>query len=216
MEGKTESQINELLLRYRNGSEEAGETLVVELRPLVRAMASRFVSTRHDLEDLEQVGNIGLWKAIEKYDFAGGAKLTTYAVKWITGEIQGYLRRGHDLLKKNRGAREHDINEIAKQSGVSCEEAVVYMEFQEILIFPGEENLANMATVDSEAEKTINRAFLQESLQKLTSYERKVIFYRYFKEKTQQDVADLMGITQRQVSRLESRILAKMRGFMHE
>ncbi len=215
MEGKTESQINELLLRYRNGSEEAGETLVVELRPLVRAMASRFVSTYHDLEDLEQVGNIGLWKAIEKYDFAKGAKLTTYAVKWITGEIQGYLRRGHDLLK-NRGARERDINEIAKQSGVSCEEAVVYMEFQEILIFPGEEYLANMATVDSEAEKTVNRAFLQESLQKLTTYERKVIFYRYFKEKTQQDVADLMGTTQRQISRLESRVLTKMRGVMNE
>ena len=220
MEGLTETQINELLRLYRAGSDEAGEQLLVQLRPLVRAMVRRFASTHHDPEDLEQVGYIGLWKAIERYDFSAGAKLTTFAVKWITGEIRTYLRRGHDLLKKpHPGVADNpsgpsNLSEAAQRAGVSPEEAAAATEYKSCLLFPGEEKLDYLAPVQSGDEDMVSRVWLKEGLQVLEPRERKVIFYRYFEEKTQQQVAIATGLTQKQVSRLEHKVLCKMREFM--
>lgn len=208
----TETEINELLHLYRSGNADAGEKLLSGLRPLVKAMVRRFTGNRYEADDLEQVGYIGLLKAIERYDPSAGARLTTYAVKWITGEIQMYLRRGHhNLMKVRPQSTEDSLSELAARTGVSREEAAVSTEYRNQIILPGDEKMALIASEESCEEDIVRNRWLKEALLTLPPTERKVIFYRYFEEKTQQEVADLLGLTQKQVSRLEIRVLKKMK-----
>ncbi len=213
----TETEINELLQLYRSGNTAAGEQLLIQLRPLVKAMVRRYANAYHEADDLEQVGYIGLLKAIERYNPSAGAKLTTFAVKWIVGEILIYLRRGHDLLKgPSPGKIANNLTELAEMNGVSREEAAASMEYPLQLIFPGEEKMAVIASERSYDEEVIHKTWLKEALLTLNPEERKVIFYRYFEEKSQQEVAHTLGFSQKQVSRLERKVLQKMKETMEE
>lgn len=267
----TETEINELLLLYRSGNTGAGEKLLVKLRPLVRAMVRRYANAYHEADDLEQVGYIGLMKAIDRYNPSAGTKLTTFAVKWIIGEILIYLRRGHDLIKKpapataqnktknsatatgtgsgtDTAAGTHgctnstgsansngslkdngsvngsnanlasagNLARLAALNGISPEEAAASMEYpaQCRLVFPGDEKMAAIASERSYDEEVIRKTWLKEALLSLPPEERQVIFYRYFEEKTQQQVAQNLGLSQKQVSRLEKKVLQKMKESM--
>ncbi len=242
----TEKEINRLIKRYRSGDEQAAGELISVLRPLVKALAWRNRNPWHDHEDLEQVGLVGLWKAIERFDPGVGARLTTYAVPWIYGEMRTYISRGHGLIKANlnmgKAAREAvvgreevagkvgvgkeevagksgvedvtrkmGVGKAAREAGISVEEAAVSTEYPFLIVFPGTGDMNSIPSEEVLDEQVSMNIWLKDALKTLDVTGRKVIFYRYFRGYTQQEIADLMGMTQKQVSRLEKKILQQMK-----
>lgn len=227
-----------LLERVGNGDKEAEELLVKENMGLVWSIVRRFTGRGHDLEDLAQIGAIGLIKAIKKFDTSYGVQFSTYAVPMIMGEIKRFLR-DDGAIKISRGlkelamkgyatqerlrrqfGRDVHIEEIAKECRVDAEdlveafEAVIPMEsIDQTLYDDGEKKLSLIDKLpsDSYEEKSVNRVVVQEALSKLQPRERQIILLRYFQGRTQAETAKVIGVSQVQISRLEKATLAKIR-----
>lgn len=205
------------------------EYLVLQFSPLVKSMAHRFHRyTGLEREDLEQTGYIGLIKALERFDPAVGAKFSTFAANLVIGEIRSSLRKdlriagitrdssgacsnsAGSISRKSGHPQNITIDEIAGAAGISREEAAVDRCSYRLLL-PGDEFLDGLAVKDNADEKYLQELWLKDALSGLEPDERKIIFYRFFKEKTQEEVARLTGTTQKQVSRMEKKILRKMK-----
>ncbi len=195
-----------------------------------------------EYDDLYQLASIGLLKAIDKFDTSYDVKLSTYAVPMIAGEIKRFLR-DDGMIKVSRSlkeaagkakmvsqrileesGREPTLEEVAAEIGISSEELVMAMDSQcevESLhktIYQGDGNAITLMdkleeTTDAN-EELLNRMALEELLGELGENERKLIEMRYFEEKTQMEIAKEMGISQVQVSRMEKKILLRMRGYL--
>lgn len=229
----------ELLLRAKNGDKEAGELLVQENLGLVGSVVRRFENRGYDREDLFQIGAIGLMKAIEKFDFSYEVRFSTYAVPLVTGEIRRFLRddgmmkvsrsikecswrvnRSREKLEQELG-RSVTLQEISDDTGLSGEEIALAMDaseevasiYQTIYQSDGSELylVDKMADQAPEEDRLLNRITVQQLLGRLEPKEQKLITLRYFEGRTQGLVADTMGMTQVQVSRMEKKILHKMR-----
>lgn len=225
--------------RAHEGDKEARDQLVTENTGLVWSIVRRFAGRGYELEDLFQIGSIGLIKAIDKFDTDFEVKFSTYAVPMITGEIRRFLRDDgmikvsrsvKELAVKARAAREEltgqlgrepTVEEIAGSLGISCEEVAASLEAGaevESLYRPtgGEDNsmtlMDRLEEKSNEQEELLNRMVLKELLQGLTGQQREIIVRRYFFDQTQTQIAGALGISQVQVSRLEKRILKEMRG----
>ena len=231
-----------LIQEAHAGDKEARDRLVMENMGLIWSIVRRFSGRGHELEDLFQIGSIGLLKAIDKFDTSYEVKLSTYAVPMIAGEIKRFLR-DDGMIKVSRSlkeaagkaklaaqrlqetsGREPTIEEVAAEIGISSEELVMAMESQcevESLhktIYQGDGNAITLMdkleeTTDAN-EELLNRMALEELLGALGENERKLIEMRYFEEKTQMEIAKEMGISQVQVSRMEKKILLRMRGYL--
>ena len=228
-----------LLRAYRAGDASAGEALVLLNRPLIYSIVSRFSGRHGDSEELFEVGSIGLVKAINTFDFSRECAFSTYAVPLIMGEIRRFLRddgmikvsrslkeiagkayRASEKLEKKFG-REATTSEIAEEIGVSEEELVMAMEsgaqvesLQQIVYRGDNSDISLMDRVEEDenrSEKIVDRLFLAEILRDLEREDRELLYKRYFQDKTQAAIAEEMGISQVQVSRLEKRILKKIR-----
>lgn len=191
------------------------------------------------MEDLIQIGSIGLLKAVDKFDLSYDVKFSTYAVPMIAGEIKRFLR-DDGILKVSRSlkesqykvfklreemegrlGREPTLPELAGEMGMPMEELILTMESRvevESLhktIYQGEGTeislMDKLPEKENQQEKLINRIFLEEALRTLDAKERKLIYMRFFQDMTQTEIAGELGISQVQVSRLEKRIIAKMR-----
>ncbi len=232
----------QLIEAAHQGDKEARDRLVMENMGLIWSIVRRFSGRGHELEDLFQIGSIGLLKAIDKFDTSYEVKLSTYAVPMIAGEIKRFLR-DDGMIKVSRSlkeaagkakiaaqrlqetsGREPTIEEAAAEIGISSEELVMAMESQcevESLhktIYQGDGNAITLMdkleeTTDAN-EELLNRMALEELLGELGENERKLIEMRYFEEKTQMEIAKEMGISQVQVSRMEKKILLRMRGYL--
>lgn len=229
----------ELLLRAKNGDKEAGELLVQENLGLVGSVVRRFENRGYDREDLFQIGAIGLMKAIEKFDFSYEVRFSTYAVPLVTGEIRRFLRddgmmkvsrsikecswrvnRSREKLEQELG-RSVTLQEISDDTGLSGEEIALAMDaseevasiYQTIYQSDGSELylVDKMADQAPEEDRLLNRITVQQLLGRLEPKEQRLITLRYFEGRTQSLVADTMGMTQVQVSRMEKKILHKMR-----
>jgi len=229
----------ELLLRAKNGDKEAGELLVQENLGLVGSVVKRFENWGCEREDLFQIGAIGLMKAIEKFDFSYEVRFSTYAVPLVTGEIRRFLR-DDGMVKVSRSIKESGwrvkksrekleqrlgrsvtLEEIARDTGLSEEEIALAIDaaedvasiYQTVYQSDGSELylVDKMADEDTQEEQLLNRMTVQQLLEMLEPQEQKLITLRYFKGKTQNAVAKDMGMTQVQVSRMEKKILCKMR-----
>lgn len=232
----------QLIEAAHQGDKEARDKLVMENMGLIWSIVRRFSGRGHEMEDLFQIGSIGLLKAIDKFDTSYDVKLSTYAVPMIAGEIKRFLRDDGMIkvsrsLKESAGkaklasqklleanGREPTIEEVAAEIGISSEELVMAMDSQcevESLhktIYQGDGNAITLMdkleeTTDAN-EELLNRMALEELLGELDESERKLIEMRYFEEKTQMEIAKEMGISQVQVSRLEKKILLRMRGYL--
>lgn len=232
----------QLIEAAHQGDKEARDRLVMENMGLIWSIVRRFSGRGHEMEDLFQIGSIGLLKAIDKFDTSYDVKLSTYAVPMIAGEIKRFLRDDGMIkvsrsLKESAGkaklasqrlleanGREPTIEEVAAEIGISSEELVMAMDSQcevESLhktIYQGDGNAITLMdkleeTTDAN-EELLNRMALEELLGELDENERKLIEMRYFEEKTQMEIAKEMGISQVQVSRLEKKILLRMRGHL--
>ncbi|MCD7921814.1 MAG: SigB/SigF/SigG family RNA polymerase sigma factor [Clostridiales bacterium] len=227
--------------RAHEGDKEARDGLVHKNIGLVWSIVRRFSNRGYDPEDLFQVGSIGLIKAIDHFDPDYNVKFSTYAVPLITGEIRRFLRddgmvKVSRTLKENgwkvsREAekwrnlygREATLEELSAQTGLSvedivmagCANAEVDSLSRPVSGCDGKEVMLQEQIQDekNEMEARVNHVFLEEALAGLESAERRLIWLRYFQGKTQTDVAKLLGTTQVQVSRMEKRLLEKMRLF---
>ena len=229
----------ELIVNAHNGDKQAREMLITENMGLIWSIVRRFSGRGYGIEDLFQIGSIGLIKAVDKFDMSFDVRFSTYAVPMITGEIKRFLRddgmikvsrtlketvvkvqRAKEQITKMNG-HEPTIDEISKEIGVISEEIVMALEAGSEIeslyktIYQGDGNsilLIDKIEEDKNAnEILINKMVLSDLIKVLTPKEQKIIEMRYFDEKTQTDIAKELGISQVQVSRLEKKILARMR-----
>ena len=229
----------EYIKRAHQGDKEARDRLVTENMGLIWSIVRRFAGRGYDLEDLFQIGSIGLMKAIDKFDLTMEVKLSTYAVPMITGEIRRFLRDDgmikvsrplKELAMKAGAARERlefslgrepTIEEIAAEVGVSREEVAASLEagaeVESIYRPVNREDesggclIDRIAEKESENETLLNRMVLTDLLRGLNPQEQQIIRERYFENKTQTVIANGLGISQVQVSRLEKKILKELR-----
>ena len=229
----------QLIARAHQGEKEARNDLVEENVGLIWSIVRRFAGRGCETEDLFQIGSIGLMKAIDKFDTSFDVKFSTYAVPLIMGEIKRFLR-DDGMIKVSRSVkelgirvsasrqklsgslgREPTLEELAEDVGASREEVAVSLEAGaqvESLYAPAaggkETNLSlldRLSEGNGENEEVLDRVVLRELLGSLEKQERELIVRRYFYDQTQTKIAELMGISQVQVSRLEKKILKKMR-----
>lgn len=249
-------EVSVLIGRSQSGDKEAREVLIEKNLGLVHHIVKRFVGRGYDMEDLFQIGTIGLMKAIDKFDLSMGVKFSTYAVPMITGEIKRFLRDDGPVkvsrtIKENglkvRMARqrlqatlkrEPTMQEIAAEAALSEEDIVLAMEagveveslYSAVYQDDGSEmylvdkvvqgesgcvgsSLGNGAgsCIDVEKDRLLDHLLLSQLLDTLEKEERELICMRYFQNKTQVEIASMLGISQVQVSRLEKKILLRLR-----
>ena len=229
-----------LIEKAHGGDKEARETLVEENMGLVYTIVRRFAGRGHEMEDLIQIGSIGLIKAIDKFNSAFDVKFSTYAVPMIAGEIKRFMRDDgmikvsrslketagkaymvKEALEKKYG-REPSLEEISEELGASREDIVLAMESAAEVeslhktIYQGDGNAISLMDKLEEQgnpnEELLNHMVLNDVIQTLHEEERMLIRLRYFEDKTQMEVARALGMSQVQVSRYEKKILKKMRG----
>lgn len=249
-------ELSVLIERSQAGDKQAREVLIENNLGLVHHIVRRFAGRGHDMEDLFQIGTIGLMKAIDKFDLSVGVKFSTYAVPMITGEIKRFLRDDGPVkvsrtIKENglkvRMARqrlqvtlkrEPTMQELVKEAALTEEDIVLAMEaaveveslYSAVYQDDGSEmylvdkviqgergcvgsSMSNSAGIgpDTEKDKLLDRMLLTQLLEGLEVNERELICMRYFQNKTQTEIAAVLGISQVQVSRLEKKILLRMR-----
>ncbi|MGI6453384.1 MAG: SigB/SigF/SigG family RNA polymerase sigma factor [Syntrophomonadaceae bacterium] len=208
---------------------------------LVYMVLERFKNSSYEYEDLFQVGSIGLLKAIDKFDFSFNVRFSTYAVPMIIGEIKKFLR-DDGMVKVQRGVKETytkirwaqdklrgeigkepNVGEIAHFLGMNKEDIVLAMEACQAPAYmhdalPGEEkehvSLIDKLAHDEGNNIMLEKVALQEALSKLDEREREVIVRRFFKDETQSSIADDLGVSQVQISRIEKGAINKLRSIM--
>lgn len=229
----------ELIRQAKEGNKEAQAALVEENSGLIWSVVKRFQGRGYDKEDLYQIGSIGLLKCIENFDLERKVKFSTYAVPLIMGEIKRFLR-DDGLVKVSRSLkeasykikrekehyeklynREPTLKEIAATLDMEEEDILMALESaQEVcslhqVIYQNEGDEIHLEDKLEQQtnfiEQTVDTIYVQELLQKLNREERKLIELRYFQNQTQAVIARIMGISQVQVSRMEKKILEKLR-----
>jgi len=234
----------ELITRAQNGDNEAAEQLIKENSGLIWSVVKKFAKRGYELDDLYQIGAIGLLKCIRKFDLNFEVKFSTYAIPMIIGEIKRFIRDDgmikvsrpmKELATKARYAqemltarlgRQPTISELAKEVGVGTEELVVAMEAGldvESLyatIYQGDGSpiylIDKVGQNMDNSDQTVNILALKQLIERLKPKERQVIILRYFQDKTQMEVAKAIGVSQVQVSRIEKKVLQFLKGALTE
>ena len=235
----TDEEKHELLIKSRAGDENARQELIYGNLRLVLSIIQRFTGRSDSMDDLFQVGCIGLVKAVDNFDIEMNVKFSTYAVPMIIGEIRRYLRDNNavrisrsvrDLAYRALKAREELIrekekeptqDEIAARLGEPREMVIRAMEaiiepisLYEPVYSEGGDALYVMDQIsdsDSSDEKWLESIALREAMKTLNERERKIIQMRFYRNKTQVEIAEEIGISQAQVSRLEKGALERIR-----
>ena len=234
-----EKEKMELLQRMRRGDPDARETLINGNLRLVLSVVQRFTNRGENLDDLFQVGCIGLIKAIDHFDIQQGVRFSTYAVPMVIGEIRRHLRDFSpvrvsrslkDIAYKAMQAKErltaslgHEptVVEIAGEIGLPKENVVLALEaivdpvsLYEPVFSDGGDTIYVMDQVSDHSDdgNWVDEIAIREALSKLSDREKKIIALRFFRGKTQGEVSAEIGISQAQVSRLEKGALAKVKG----
>ena len=236
----TQEKMRELILLSQQGDKLARQTMVEGNTRLVWSIVQRFASRGADLEDLFQIGCIGLMKSVDKFDLSYEVKFSTYAVPMIIGEIQRFLR-DDGMVKVSRSIRElsfkirhatddfirlHErqptLSELAEKLDVTMEELVLASDalrdpasLHEQLFESEGDALTLMDQLrDERSERSFDHIPLRDILSKLGKREQMIIYLRYYLDCTQSDIAERLGISQVQVSRLEKKILKQLKSWM--
>lgn len=231
--------IESLIEKAKNGDDDAQRIIVEENIGLVWSAVRRFYNRGHETEDLFQIGCIGLIKAIKKFDTSFDVKFSTYAVPMIIGEIKRFIR-DDGIIKVSRSVKELGIKamavreamikeknaepgvkEIAERLKVTPEELATALEAgirpESIYSSAGDGESDRKALVDKiecghdYENEIVNRVLVRELMDCFDEREKSIIVMRYFKQKTQAQIAEILGISQVQVSRLEKKVLTMMR-----
>ena len=234
--------------KEKHGNKEEREKKITENTGLVYSIIRRFLGRGCEMEDLFQIGMMGLIKAVDNFDDSSQVKFSTYAVPLITGEIKRYLRDNNSVLHVSRTLKENGwkakkaadelalklgrdatLEEIAAATEMKTEDIVMAMDAnagveslyrttygkdgKELSLIEriSEGNNTIMSCEDLEKEKILDRMVLRQLLSELKPRERLLIKLRYFEECTQAEIAEELGVSQVQISRLEKKILEKMK-----
>ena len=229
----------ELVLLAKEGDSEAMNELIEINTPLVSSLCRKFLNRGYEYDDIFQLGSMGLVKAIQNFDPTFEVKFSTYAVPMILGEIKRFIR-DDGMIKVSRNVkitaqklyfdRERLAKELGREPTISELVEHVKMPKEEVLfalesvnnmsylydtIHQGEGNpilfIDKLSENLQENTDMIERIALKDAIRSLDEKARKIIVLRYYKDKTQSEVARLMGISQVQVSRIEKKILVKIR-----
>lgn len=230
----------ELFLRVQKGDKEARELLFHKNTGLIRHIAKRYLGRGCEAEDLFQLGAIGLLKAIEKFDPDYGVCFSTYAVPMIAGEIRRFLR-DDGMVKVSRSIKENlwkirrvgeelsqklgrdvTLQELSNETGIAIEDIVIALDAGKDVesiyktVYQSDGNEIYLldqigGKTESEGEQVLNRMLLDSLLEKLDGKERLLIQLRFCENQTQMQTASRLGMTQVQVSRMEKKLLLRMR-----
>lgn len=227
------------IIEAQNGNQEKMTKLVEENNGLIWSIVKRFKDRGYELEDLYQIGSIGFIKSIKRFDTSFEVKLSTYAVPYILGEIKRFIRDDGSVkvsrsIKELAGkikdiqskylketGEEINITEIAKQLKMPKEEIAVALDSLKPTISIYDDSYTNdeggisfldtLSTNVDEAETLTNKLTIKKIITNLEQREKEIILLRYYKNKTQTEVAKILGISQVQVSRIEKKILNSMK-----
>lgn len=230
-----------LLERVKEGDYDAQNRLVENNMGLVYSIVKRYTGRGYDLEDLVQIGAIGLIKAIKKFDTEFNVQFSTYAVPVIAGEIKRFMRddgavkisrtlketamkgwRAEEELRKKL-KREPTIKEISDKCGIEVDilteafdAASPPASIYESIYENGDKEIRLLDTMsgDDSEERIINKVMADNILKSLKPRERQVMVLRYYKGKTQSEIAKIIGVSQVQVSRIEKQIITSVRSSM--
>lgn len=237
-----EKEKEELWDRIDQGDKEARETFIRGNLRLVLSITKRFSGNSENIDDLFQIGCIGLIKAIDNFDRSVGVKFSTYAVPMIMGEIRRFLRDNNAIrvsrslrdiayralsareMMTKKAQKEPTVAEIAEEIGISKEEVVYAMDaiqspvsLYEPVYSEGGDTLYVMDQIsdkNNREDNWVERLALKDALKRLGERERNIIEMRFFKGSTQMEVANEIGISQAQVSRLEKNALKSMKNYL--
>ncbi|MBP3255154.1 MAG: SigB/SigF/SigG family RNA polymerase sigma factor [Clostridia bacterium] len=227
------------IIEAQKGNQEMMTKLIEENNGLIWSIVKRFKDRGYELEDLYQIGTIGFIKSIKRFDTSFDVKLSTYAVPYILGEIKRFIRDDGSVkisrsIKElaikireiqNKYIREKNrditITEIAQELKVTKEDIAIAMDSMNPIISIYDNSYSNdedgisfidtLSTKVDEAEQVINKISLNKVIENLEKRDKEIIMLRYYKNKTQMEVARILGISQVQVSRIEKRVLNTMK-----
>ncbi|MDL4840741.1 RNA polymerase sporulation sigma factor SigF [Aquibacillus rhizosphaerae] len=228
----TDEEVKRHIQLSQKGDQDSRDLLVEKNVRLVWSVVQRFINRGYDPDDLFQIGCIGLLKSIDKFDLSYDVRFSTYAVPMIIGEIQRFIRddgsvkvsrslkeignkirRKKDELTKDMG-RSPTINELALELDLSPEEIVHAQEASKLphsiheTVYENDgDPITLLDQIADQDSKWFDKIALQETIRQLEERERLIVYLRYYKDKTQSEVAKRLGISQVQVSRLEKKIL---------
>lgn len=232
----------ELIARSQQGDEEATTTLLTENAPLLKSIIKRYLGKHIEYDDLYQIAGIGLLKSIKNFSVEHNVRFSTYAVPMVLGEIKrymrddGYLKVSRSLKslstkitrlideKVKNGEDAPTVDELANNLGIDRTEVIFAMDATKMPVSLYEtandndgkptELIEHLPT--DEDKKMLNKVILKDMLSKLTPREQKIVILRYFRDMTQGEIARKMGVSQVQISRLENKILAKLKQLYEE
>lgn len=226
-----------LIKRAQSGDEEAKNLLIQHNFPLVKSIIRRFRTSHVEYEDLYQIGCVGFIKAINNFDTSFDVKFSTYAVPMVIGEVKRFLR-DDGFVKVSRSVKMQNIyinrfieeytlknasppslKQIAEKFSIDEEELVFIMDSAKMPISiytPFENEKSGLLLIDrfkafDETENVMTKIMLKEALKTLPERERKIVLLRYFRDKTQSEIAKELQISQVQVSRLENKVLETLK-----
>lgn len=233
-----QEKTNELIVRSINGDAEATEILVSGNFPLIKAVVKGYLNKGVEYDDLYQIGCVGFLKAIKNFNPNFDVKFSTYAVPMISGEIKRYLRDDGSIKvsrsikslaikikafidkEKNKSGETPTIDEIAKFFDVEKEDVVIALDSCQQMVSlqakideddPNSQNVLDKLICQDKSDDMIDKLILKDEIASLPEKEKKIILLRYYRGKTQGEVAELLDISQVQVSRIESKIIEQLR-----
>lgn len=229
----------ELIKLAQQGDDDAKEKLITENIPLIKSIVKRFKG-RLEYDDLMQLGAMGFIKAIQNFNADFGVRFSTYAVPMISGEIKRFLRDDGSIkvsrqlktlsgriamyVEQNQrdGKNEPTIEELASHFEVETQEIVFAMDAQHYIVSlsstaqDDDTELADRIADEQTLEGDLDKMMLKELIDKLPLREKKVIVLRYFRDKTQSEIAQELGVSQVQVSRIEGKVLKLLKEKMDD
>ena len=233
-----ENQLKSYFERIYAGDKRAREEFIRGNLRLVLSVCQRFSMRGENMDDLFQVGCVGLLKAVDNFDISQNVRFSTYAVPMISGEIKRFLR-DDGMIKVSRTlkelaakvcaaqrelgtalGRDPGVQEIAEYIGETPEDIALALDasrphvsiYEPVYGDEGEALVMDKITAEEDGTDTaLDRVLLQQLMEILDSREKKIVVMRYFRDKTQSEIAAYLGISQVQVSRLENRIMEKLR-----
>jgi len=235
-----QTEVFKLIQDAQSGSENAKTVLIETNSPLIKSVIRRYKNRGVEYEDLYQLGCMGFLKAIRNFSAAFGVKFSTYAVPMIAGEVKRFIRDdGYIKISRStkslagkinyfiegykaRHQQSPDIETIAKEFQIEPQEAVFAMDSLKfpISLYEKSDDENGQALMDKiasgeSAEEKIDRIILKDLIANLPDREKKIILLRYYRDKTQSEVAEVLNVSQVQISRLETKILNKIRTAFH-
>ena len=230
-------ELNEYLRRAKIGDEKAKEKIFTENAPLIKSIVKRFKGKGVEYDDLYQIACIGFLKAVKNYDESFGVKFSTYTVPMVIGEIKRYMR-DNGAIKVSRTLKilankinkyidayqtandsSPSVENIAEKFGISPEEVAEALDSARMPLsiydkFEDEDDAQELIEKIPSGEREddmLNKIMLTGVIESLSERDRKIVVLRYFRDKTQAEIAESLGLSQVQISRLENKIIDKIR-----